>query len=401
MPEPQENKPSSALLFTRDPRMWGLRAAMFLILMSCGIVWVYAGIRMKDCGLGETFIGVLLGVGGALSACVGLFWGWLSDRTGKSTPIVAAGCLLIGGSLGILWVSRQPAQFVTYQIVVSCGMSATSTVMPLLALSLIGSEAPGAGYGRFRVFGSVGYMVALYGLASALDGLDRLFHVAAACAVAAVVPLLWANVRPQRHAHRHGFAGLLRHPPLAWFLLAVFLLSLGSPSVFTFLAIYARGLGLGQAQVGRLLGVLGVAALVGLPIMGTVADRIGGERVLLLGFLAMPARILIQAAADGPLGLYAAQCLHCLTWAGPEVVAYTYVTRLAGEQDRGVAVSALITTRTLGHLVGAPLTGYLAENAGYGRMFVTMAALSSLGFFVFLVERRCSRSRQPCPLAAG
>ena len=379
--------------------MWGLRSAMFLILLSCGVVWVYAGIRMKDHGLGETFIGVLLGVGGALSAVMGLFWGWLSDRSGRSTPIVAAGCLLIGAAVTILWGSRHAGHFVAYQLVVSCGMSATLTVMPLLALTLIGSGAPGAGYGRFRVFGSLGYMFALYGLASALRGLDRLLPVAAVCAAAAVVPLLWANVRPRRHAQRHGLASLFRHPPLVRFLFAVFLFSLGSPSVFTFLALYARDLGMGQAEVGRLLGVLGVAALIGLPVMGTVADRIGREHVLLLGFVAMPVRILIQAAAGSPLGLYLAQCLHFLTWAGPEVAAYTYVTLIAGEQDRGVAVSALITTRTLGHLVGAPLTGYLAEHAGYPRMFVTMAALSSVGLFVFLANRwRSPSPHTPAPV---
>ena len=43
-------------------------------------------------------------------------------------------------------------------MLVATGISATLTVMPLLALAVIGERNAGAGYGRFRVFGSVGYL---------------------------------------------------------------------------------------------------------------------------------------------------------------------------------------------------------------------------------------------------
>ncbi len=374
--------------------MWALRGAIFLILLGAGIIWTYAGIWMRQHGVRETAIGVLIGCGSALAAGLGLFWGWLSDRTGRGTSIVCTGCLFMGVSLVVLAHSTSIGAFCLYVVLVATGLSATMNVMPLLALTVIGKQRKGAGYGRYRVFGSLGYIFSLYVLAALIPGLDRLFLVAGVVLVLGVVPLLLANVKPQRHAERHGLSGILRNPKLLWFLGAVFLFALGDPAVFTFLALYARELGAGQVDVARLMGMCGVVALVGLPLMGSVADRAGPRWVVLTAFAAMPLRILAQATAATFQGLYVAQCFHTFTWAGLEATMYTYVTTLVGEQDRGVAVSALLTTRTASQLVGSPIIGALAEHCGYRTMFVTLACVSATGLVVFAAK--CfPASRQP------
>jgi len=376
---------SPAAFLTRDTRMWALRGAMFLILLGAGIVWVYSGIWMRDHGVGETTIGVLMGFGGALTALTSMFWGWLSDHTGRSTPIVCAGCLLTGVGLITFSQSHTMFGFAISQALVSAGISATSAIMPLLALSVLGDEKQGAGYGRFRMFGSIGYMVGLYILATTIQGLERLLLTAGIIMILGVIPLLLASVQPTRHADRHGMWAILRHRRLLGFLLAVFFFSWGGPAAFTFLALYARtaDFGMDQASTGRLLGMCGVMAVVALPLMGTLADRLGSRWILTLSFAAMPIRLLTQAAATSAFGLYAAQCFHFLTWAGPEVVIYVYVTRLVGEKDKGVAISAYFTTRTLAAIVANPVIGFLAEHLGYRPMFVILACFSTLGLAAF------------------
>ena len=138
-----------------------------------------------------------------------------------------------------------------------------------------------------------------------------------------------------------------------------------------------------QSGVARLLGMCGVTALVALPLMGSLADRVGPKWILIAAFAAMPARVFIQGMSSGPTGLYAAQLLHFFTWAGPEVTMYVYVTRLVGEQDKGVAVSSLITTRTLSALFANPIIGWLAEHWGYRPMFLVVAGISATGLVLF------------------
>jgi len=375
------DKPSA--LLTTDTRMWALRGAMFLILLGAGIVWVYAGIWMKQNGVGETTIGLLVGAGGAVGAAASLLWGWLSDRTGRSTPIVCAGCILMGVSLIVLSHSHSVRGFCLYQVLMATGLSATFNVMPLLALTVIGEGKPGAGYGRFRLFGSIGYIVGLYVLATFISGLEQLFLVSGVLLLLGVIPLLLANVKPRRHQERHGFGGLLRRPRFLWFLAAAFFFYCGGPAAFTFLALYAREIGLDQASVARLMGMCGITAVVALPLMGSIADRVGAKWILFLAFLAMPLRVFTQAMSVGATGLYVAQLFHFFTWAGPEVTMYLYVTRLVGEQDKGVAISALLTTRAVAGLAANPAIGYLAEHHGYHAMFLATAGFSALGLVVY------------------
>lgn len=364
--------------------MWALRGAMFLILLGCGIYWVYAGNWMKENGIGETVIGILGGIAGAVSAGMGLFWGWLSDRTAHCTPIVAGGCLLTALSLVVLAFSRQLTGFAVAQFLSASGLSATLSLMPVLVLAVLGGKSVGGGYGRFRLFGSIGYVAGLYVLASRVRGLDTLFLVASLALGLAVVPLFWARVQPRRHVERHGFAVFAREPRLVAFLIAVFLLGLGGPATFTFLSLYAREIGMNQAEIARLMGVCGLVAMFGLPLSGIISDRIGTRPVLAITFLAMPVRLLMQATAAGSGGLYAAQLLHFFTWAGLEVTMYIYVTQITGDQDKGVAVSAVVTTRTLSGVLGSPLCGWLAEHLGYRAMFVVMALTGALSFAAFL-----------------
>ena len=382
---------SPAAFLTRDSRMWALRAAMFVILLGAGIVWVYASVWMRSHGMGETAIGALMGFGGALTTLMAMLWGWLSDHTGRSTQIVCLGCLLTGGGLITLSQSESMPGFVASQILVASGISATMAIMPLLALAVLGNEKRGAGYGRFRMFGSLGYIVGLYGLAAAVRGMEKLLLVAGIAMALGVIPLLLADVQPTRHRDRNGMRGLLRHRHFLGFLVAVFFFSLGGPAAFAFLALYAQTpqFALDQASTGRLLGMCGVMAVVALPLMGSLADRLGSRWILMLSFAAMPLRLLTQAATGTVLGLYVAQCFHFLTWAGPEVVVYVYATRLVGERDKGVAISAYFTTRTLAAIVANPAIGFLAEHAGFRPMFLIVACFSSLGFAVFwALERR-------------
>ena len=178
---------------------------------------------------------------------------------------------------------------------------------------------------------------------------------------------------------------LLRRRRLLGFLAAVFFFSFGGPAAFTFLALYAQtaDFAMDQAATGRLLGMCGIMAVIALPLMGTLADRLGSKWILTLAFAAMPIRLLTQAATGSVLGLYMAQCFHFLTWAGPEVVVYVYVTRLVGEKDKGVAISAYLTTRTLASIVANPVIGFLAENLGFRPMFLIIACISAVGLAIF------------------
>lgn len=376
-----------APLFIRDRDMWMLRGSLFMQLVGVAIVWTIVGNLMKEAGLHETAIGLLLGMGLGVQGVSGLFFGWLSDKTGRTVAITAVGTLLIGVGLLAYSQSSQPWHFALATGMTYTGLGSALSITPVLALSLIGEENQAQKYGWFRVFGSLGYIFALFVVNAVIDGYANVCLTAGILTLVGIVPLMLTHAKPNVHPERRGWGLLLRHRELLTFYAAVFVFHLGIPAVFQFLSIYAAHLGMAQWEIGWLLSTNGFIGLTTLPLIGRFADRFGHGRFMTYCFLALPLRILILTLAgnlNSPYMLYAAQPLHVLTWAGTEVCAYAYVCRHAG-RDRGVAVAAYLLAISLGTLVGNVLTGYLADKLGYIDMQYVMAALSFVGFLIYLL----------------
>ena len=80
------------------------------------------------------------------------------------------------------------------------------------------------------------------------------------------------------------------------------------------------------------------------------------------------------------------------------MVVYIYVTRLVGEKDKGVAISAYFTTRILASIVANPVIGFFAEHFGFRPMFLTIACLATLGLAAFWTIEHRSAAQHASPL---
>ncbi len=383
------SKSDPSLLCTRNPRMWMLRASMFLAVVGMGITWTYAGPWMKENGLGETVIGSIAGGGALLFAGMGMLWGWLSDRTGRTTWFAAFGAVLAGSSLLVLSNSSSVGDFILFQLLSAVGLSALLTLVPVLAMTVLRENGSTDGYGNFRVFGAVGYLFALFFLAMFVQGLPSLFLVCGVLACLACVPVLLSRIAPERHGGKGGFGAVLRKKRVCVILLAFFFCHLAMPAMFMFTTIYAKvEMGMDQSGVAMLGGVCGVTATFGLPLMAVAAKRMGARTILLISFAAVPLRLIAIMLSPGPMSLYATQLFHLLTWAGPEAVVYFYMASLIGRKQSGVAVSAYMFVQTIGRVIGNPVAGYLAEHIGFRPMFLAMAGVSVLGLLLFVVASK-------------
>ena len=89
----------------RRRQLWLLRAACFFQIFSFGIQWSFAGVWMREQGLGETTIGLVWSTSIFLWFLTGLLWGRIADRTGRARDIVRAGCLLQAAAIGRLFLA--------------------------------------------------------------------------------------------------------------------------------------------------------------------------------------------------------------------------------------------------------------------------------------------------------
>jgi len=363
-------------------QLWWLRSACFFQIAAFGVAWPYEGVWMRDQGLGETAIGAISSLSTAMLLVAGLGWGVVADRTGRPDRIVMASCLGVAASLAALPLCDNALHFTLYGIARGLLSPPVGNLMPVLAVAVLGDAARGRGYALYRIFGSMGYIVSTLVLPRLLE-VRHLFWAAAASMVVGCLPV--TRIRSRAVARRRGghLRELLGHRYLVGFLVAGFFYALAGPACFTFTAIYARELGADPVYIGVLAASQGVIAVVALPLTGMAVDRFGKGALLWLGFLAQPLRALSQSTVTEYQWLLLPQLFHFFTWAGFEVAGVLMVTELAGEENQGTAQSLFRSCQVLGMLVGAVISGYLAEHFGYRVMFILAAGAASLGLALF------------------
>ncbi len=348
---------------------------------------------MRQQGLGESLIGAVASLSTAVLLLAGLGWGVVADRTGRPDRIVLFGCAGVAASLAWLTFCSGPQDFALYAIGRGLSMPMIGNLMPMLAISALGTAAQGRGYARYRIFGSFGYICSTL-LLPRLLSVGSLFWAAAAALLTACLPLSQIRIHFQPRRRGGSVRQLLRQRGFVGFLLASLLFSLATPAVFTFTAVYARELGADQVFIGLLAATQGVIAVVALPLTGAMVDRFGVRLLLWLGFLAQPLRAVGLAFVDDYHFLLLPQALHFFTWAGFEVAGVLLVNQLAAEDGGGTAQSLFRGSQVLGSLIGASVCGYLAEFHGYGAMYGIAAGLAACGWGLFsLLTWRGSQTR--------
>lgn len=378
----------------RARRLWWLRGACFLQLIAMGTIFSFETVWMREHGLGETLIGVLLSVATALVLIAGIGWGILADRTGRPAWIAAGGCVSMAGALFLLAHCREPSHFAAYAVLRGISYPMVWNIMPLLAVSVLAGSSAGRGYGSYRIFGSMGYILATLVLPRLLPDIGTLLVLAAGAMLLAYLPLR-AGRFPVQQRHQHdGWRELVTNHEMLGLFAAAFFFAMANPAIYAFLPVYARGLGADVRFIGLLLACNGLIGLVAMPVCGRIVDRFGPRRMLWLAFLAQPLRLASYSLVSDHRWLIAPQALHFFTWAGLEVSAVLFITRLAGEGRSATAMSGYMGMHVLGGMVGVSLAGLVAENLSYAVMFRGSALCATIGLLVFTVVLLHLRRRE-------
>jgi MFS family permease len=170
------------------------------------------------------------------------------------------------------------------------------------------------------------------------------------------------------------------------------------------LPLYALSLGLTVAQIGLLVSLRTILALLLKPAAGWLADRVGVRTVYLSG-----AGVRVLAAvglllADGFVGLAVTRLLQGASAAGRDVASLSVIARDA-QARVGTVYSWYATAKHVGGVAGAAAAGLVIAVAGgaYGPLFLLISILSTLPLAAAWIGLRdvadADASRHPKPAA--
>src|ERR1700730_12151022 len=198
---------------------------------------------------------------------------------------------------------------------------------------------------------------------------------------------------------RQGLGEVLRTPPIFVTAGIEAVMYLGYGAFLGFLPIYARKVGLNDAEIAIVLGAQLALAMVAKPITGRVSDRVGRIPVIII-------RLLLCAAAL-PL-IFRSESLTTFVLFAPllglGVGAVTPVTNaliadLASTRRLGAAMGVFGTIWDIGEAAGPMIAGFLIGGLGYAATFDVLAAVTAaaaIGLIALVRDpKRATAARRP------
>ncbi len=367
--------------------LWVVWLLYFVQFLSVGAYFIYLNVYYRQAGLSGTQIGLITMTNSIIGVISAILWGYVSDRTGKPRLLIAF------GSLGSLVV----AQFVPLVngfwgfFVLSClGSLLTSSFNTLLdgaTLSMLGAKSEN--YGRYRMGGSIGFIVATSASGFIYDatGLKMMFPIyGGIMAVFAICALLLPHAPVQPKVRTRSELGLMIRQP-AWMIFAVcvFLIWSANYAAILYLNVSLSTLGASQGLIGM---VNTAGALAELPFMafsGWFIHRYGLRRLMTVAIILMVARYFLLGWMPNPGWAIAINVINGPAYAFYAITAVAYARQLAPPSLAVTSQGLYNGTMSLAGVVTSLATGVLLDRIGPNGIFTVMgfSCLAALALFVF------------------
>ncbi len=288
----------------------------FVESMAFGHYLTFLPILVRDLGVPDTDIPGMVGLLSTASLLVGLplvpFWGAWADKYSRKAIIVRSAVVEAVLFLLLAYVQDTSQLFLLVPLV---GLVLGNTGVMLAEIT---DRAPRARLGfaisLVGASGPLGLAVgpALGGPVVDHAGVQVLFLVDALLSAAAVAALMFGyHERADRRRTtqrvmtlvRRSLSAVVRTPLARTVFLTYFLLLMGQRVVAPFLALFVEHINgplLIGSMVGIVAGVYGLAATIGSPLAGALADRVGFWRVL-MGAIVLAALASLAAALTAEL----------------------------------------------------------------------------------------------------
>lgn len=367
---------------------WRLSGYYFFHFAFIGAFSPYFGLYLQSLSFSAWDIGLLMSQMQLMRLFGPYLWSALADRLSRRLPIVRlAGAVSLLGFTTFFFAQR----FESFLVAMALMAFFWSAALPLVETVTFDHlrQEPGR-YSRIRMWGSVGFIVAVLGTGALLDSQPIASVLWVIVAILCGI-LVYALVVPEAPAHPHvethpPIASILRQPRVRALFAACIAMSAAHGAFYVFFSIYLSDHGYGKALVGGLwsLGVL--AEIVVFFYMSKLTKRFGLRAILLASFAAAVLRFLLTGWGVGVLAVIVfAQLLHGLTFGAYHAASIVAVNRwFPGRcQARGQALYSSLSFGA-GGLIGGLISGWMWDGPGPALTYTLSAGFALLGLLLVM-----------------
>jgi PPP family 3-phenylpropionic acid transporter len=315
-----------------------------------------------------------------------MVWGWIADHRESRMAVVRLASFLTIATFSGAFLGSSFWWLAVVMLLFSFFWHAS---LPLLEVFVMRHTAsrPGA-YGRVRLWGSIGFIVAVTALGPVIDLHGPWWTLPALLTMMLGIGSFSLTLPESEMRgsveHAGPFREALLRPEVFAFLLACLLMQISHGPYYTFYSIYLEGYGYSKTLIG-LLWAFAVLCEIGVFLMmQRLLSRVALRAVLVASFFLASVRwLLIGHYPESLAVLVLAQTLHAATFGSFHATAMQLVHRFftGKHQHRGQAIYGSLSFG-IGGAVGSFYSGHTWATLGPTTTFNIAAASAGLAFLV-------------------
>lgn len=366
---------------------WRLSGFYFFYFALLGGTAPFLALYFDHLGFSPARIGELIAIPMLMRCLAPNLWGWLGDHTGQRLLIVRFGALCTLVCFAGIFLGQSYAWLALIMATHAFFWHAVLPQFEVITLAHLREQA--ARYSQIRLWGSIGFIVAVVGLGLLFEWLSLDAYPAALLVIMAgiVASSLWVpNAQPLLRANSlesEGFVRQLRRPGILAFYVCVGLMQLSNGPYYTFLTLHLEGVGYSRGAIGLFWALGVVAEILLFLVMARLLQRYSLRAVLLASFLITAVRWLLlgNLAQYLPL-LLLAQCMHAATFGAFHAACIHFVQRSFADRQQGQAQALYVSLAGIGGALGALYAGYSWKSLGPAWTFAIASLVALLAAFI-------------------
>jgi MFS family permease len=398
-----------------EPRIfygwWVVAAAFAITFLGFGSAYTFSAFLeplQRDFGASRGSVSSVFSLAGFLYFGLGIVSGPLADRFGPR-PLVVSGMVLLGVGLALASAAQNLIEVdAAYGLGVGLGIGCAyvpaigavqrwfvrrrgfasglavagigvgTLVMPPLASLLIGS----LGWrGAYLVLGALALVLGC-GMALLVENDPR---------GRALNPDGDALAGSSAQADGAAVGEAIRSGRFISLYAACLICSFGVFVPFVHLVPFARDHGIAAPMAALLLSVIGLGSTAGRFFLGTIADRMGRERSLLMMYVGMAASLAIWALSANAWSLAVFAAVYGVFYGGWVAVLPAVVTDYFGGRNVSGIIGVLYTSVAFGTLIGPSAAGFAFDlSHSYELPIVASAASNVLAAIIVALMPRAA-----------
>lgn len=390
--------------FNRNIMFTGITS--FLTDTSVKMIYSVMPMFLMSIGASKASLGLIEGVAESTASLIKAFSGFWSDKIGRNKPFMLVGYALSALVMPLYAFVVSPMQVLVIRFTERFGKGIRTAPRDSLIAGSVTNNETGKSFGLQKAMDNsgaiAGPLLAFVLLSAFNDNYRLVFLIAGIPAILAIFVIIFGIKEAAKHGSelftKFHFSDFPKRFYL--FLVIIFIFTLGN-STDALLMVKANDVGIKVAFIPLMYLVMNLVAVLAAIPVGSLSDRVGKERILIIGFLIYTIVYFGFGKATDRLMITFLFAFYGLYSASTDSIQKAFVTDIIDKNKKGTGLGIYNALLGITLLPASLIAGTLYDKVNSRIPFyfgAAMAALAAILMAVFIITgRKTKRTDQENP----